>query len=529
MEILNNYFFTEEEFYNIYNNNNFRIRDFIVKKFNDNTTTLKPEDNIVTYKKILIYHYFNSNPEKYKESPNLPKLHKNTFKNIINNITKYIIKIENIYFYVVGIFSKHTKKIIKVMSVDIDNLNEYNILYYYLSDSELKQMRFATMILDKRQLIFMKYLDYATETLINFELQKQILDIVMETDFLTHNIINEEDIPYYDNPNVLKLLNIEKNQDDYIENRAYIHKLLYAFSILKCGNIFKSNYVDLIESFKDVLLDLYKINTNEKFVNYFNSKTEMYKIKNQNINGFLDPTCREKILKIIDLCNSMKLASKECNKNLIIILHYLMIGYFLNIIIDRIESNEIVYEYIYDIEEFIFNVKIKRLRIIIQEIPMHLYYYEYTVNNLDNPLENTINFENIKNDSQINDLEFINDFITKKFKNTTDYNLKMSTYRSVLKIIKCDSERITPSGLDINFTLCGSLQCKPIEYKDQLKEVFDNNTMNDDSLNNISPAYYFIGHYVNLSFENFEKFQIFIGTNGNIGGKNKKYVLKKKV
>ena len=54
--------------------------------------------------------------------------------------------------------------------------------------------------------------------------------------------------------------------------------------------------------------------------------------------------------------------------------------------------------------------------------------------------------------------------------------------------------------------------------------------LNCGEINKINKKYYFIGNYVNLSFENFTKYQDFLKSKVSpevSGGKNEKYNLKK--
>jgi len=230
-----------------------------------------------------IVSQLNSN-NKYEWLFNL-----DTFKSYItsctltNDIIKFIFKkihddiiitFGSIKFFVLSKFKddQFHRECINIVSHD-SNLKNLNQISYYCSNSEMGLMRFMSKYTISSELVILaKYLDYATETLIDFALQQKINEKIVY--LITNRILCTEqkfDILEWSNPINLNLLNIERTIDNiFIEKRGCFSPLLFCFSTTNCGNVFTVNYLNKIRDIRSVMQNLIEIikspNANNKVI-----------------------------------------------------------------------------------------------------------------------------------------------------------------------------------------------------------------------------------------------------------------------
>lgn len=412
--------------------------------------------------------------------------------------------------------------------------NKINNITYYCSNSELGLMRFKANITNSDgSQILAKYLDYATETLINFKLQKEINNKIIKFGSLIKNTESFNSLEW-DNSINLNLLRIEKLGDVMVENRCYFSPLLYCFSTINCGEVFSGNYYSNILNFNDIMIDLIKkikINTNINLKENYNKELNiMVGEQNYRIGNFIPfnsiAQSKEKILKLIEIVNDTKINiidikttnGAQYKTTEYLTLHYNMLGKMLDVIIDKIIDDEKnIFEYTYELDgivenKYIFNVSVNKLIVLIDEIEYNIYYNDYCVKE-----------------------------IFDKF--TSDFDNEIKNYISIVKISLTSDDDIISSGVDNSFIIAGSLQCKPIEYIIQLtailnistkpklsdpnyyekKIIYDKNLILQIKKDNnyLNMEYYFIGRFVNLIFENFTKFIEYEESNDTKHLKNK--------
>jgi len=135
-----------------------------------------------------------------------------------------------------------------------------------------------------------------------------------------------------------------------------------------------------------------------------------------------------------------------------------------------------------------------KLLILIESKTYIIFYNKYTIKT-----------KFIKNDIYVELEEFKNKF-----------------FYYIIKILPNDYYTISEYGIDNFYLRCGILQCKPIEYYEQLFILDDLKI--EECKNNpycINYDYYFIGYIINELFVNFEKFNNFIDNEDLIKYKNK--------
>lgn len=445
-------------------------------------------------------------------------------KKIENEI---IIKIDNCKFILINKIYYNTRFYYYLKSIN-ESDNKINSLIFYSSNSELGFLRWASKN-KKGQLE--KFSDYATETMIDFRLQKEIYQ--KQKNITTKNETNESklNIPDSFSDTNLKLLQIFKedilesdsNSDSYtstnkyIQSRRYFNYLFYCFSSLTCGELFKknsNNYWTQVNNFRDNIMDIYreikKIKTLPtqipvQFTEFKIDNKELFTNKIIQINN-LDQL-KTKVRSMADLAIELQINHDYKSITLhSLTAHYTMIGKFLDLIIDSIIGEELnIYTFDSVIEsdiyyyKYIFANTVNKLIVMIDSVIWNIYWIKYLVTVLDTQTNEVTPFE-------------------------SDY----TEFYNIVKIIPVISHelsnKIYESGLDNGFILAGSLQCKPIEYIGQLTGVLSKldldskNKPTEESIeilaesdsNVLNTQYYFIGNYVNLIFTNFNKYNDYI-------------------
>jgi hypothetical protein len=511
----------------------FKIIIKIISKLNYHDT------NDINYLYFFLFYYTNILCELKKEL-NIP------FKKKLNDY----IEIKNINEFKIVIFESCIKKIIENFLIEIDDyqfviVNKYivlinskvyytlksikkdkrnkkiNTINYYTSNSELGMLRLLSKNTENK---FEKFIDYATETLIDFRLQKEI--------FKRSNLIEIDDINNlkilnsFDKTN-LEFLKIEKDDNKYIDNRAYIYSLFYFFNEIKCGELFKKNVNPLNTIIYFQIANL-KETIQKELIN-FKSEKEIEKkeidldknklvIKNiiTQINKKL---YEEKLNTLINIINEIIGEIKDPDNSFLdsITIFYKMIGFYLNVIIDEIIGETFLFEYSSKLNsilrkiDYIFNIRMYKLTVLIDKNEWYIYYMKYNIQIFD---EESVSY---------------------------NFDNSCTDYKSIVKIIPKELESINESGLDKGFILAGFIQCKPIDYIEQVKNLipdYDDKKKIGELLfkdkNILNSEYYFIGEYVNEIFKNFEKYNQFqlIESAENLKKKylkyKKKYLLIKK-
>jgi len=510
---INNFIVKIEEIYkNFINNNIYNIIDLIhdIKKYfyidlselNIETSIFNPNSiNDEYYLLFKIGYYLNNFANKNTNSNN--SYDNELIYKLCNYILtliykKIVITINNICFIVLSTYYENNKQNINIIS--FSNKNIINKLTYYRSESELGLMRFKSLSDNNNQ--YAKYLDYAVETLINFELQKKIIDKFSEYKFLINNnkkIFNDY---YWLDTDVLNLLNITNNNEILEENRAYFSLLFYCFYLLKCGNVFNNydnNIKNIISSNSYINIILKKLNNNlytkDNFIEFFNLTDGMkyYEIKNFIEINSLENN-KKKIIQILNYFNNINCKIKDNNNICKLTLIYVTLGQILDVIIDDIIEEETdILNYstiIVDNDnkiEYIFNIKINKMVVKIDNIEYNLYYNEYTI-------------------------DYIKNKQLYKFDNNVEF------YRSLIKIVLTEKDNITDAGLTESFIIAGFIQCKPVEYNVQLKNV------DVGIINYLNSTYSFIGLFINEMFKNFDKFNKFKNKKEDTSNLKNKYL-----
>lgn len=447
------------------------------------------------------------------------------FKSIIDKLyDNIVIKFNNICFVVLSKFDDNINQYINLLSCDCEKDNVIvNELSYYCSNSELGLMRYMTFYTRQDgSTMFHKYLDYATETLIDLKLQNKInTQIVNFNSCIKKNKIFEE--TNWNDPNNLNLLKIQINPllpNEYIENRGYLCPLLYCFSTTQCGTIFEGNYkrnIFYIDEIMREFLTNIKKNISVNFSDYskINQVNRNYVLTNVIPFNNLEQS-KIKIAKLFEYTSIAKLDVNDITTHFndnykttdYLLIHYTMLGKMLDVIVDEIVGEEKnIYEYFYDLSGFNdmiyrFNINVNILILSIDNVYYNMYYSEYTVKKIKDGL-------------------------------MANFDSSIANYKTILKIVPREQDIIIESGVDNCFTIAGSLQCKPIEYIKQLTAVLNNlpknptiediMKLNEIDKNYLNQKYYFIGEYINIMFlpENFTKFYNYMQEQCSSSLKNK--------
>jgi hypothetical protein len=424
---------------------------------------------------------------------------------------KIIIKIDDCKFILISTIYDDIRLHYKLKSSK-ECEKKINTLIYYASNSELGFLRWASMIEDpiNHSIIYAKFLDYATETMVDFRLQKELYKRKFDVIQKKEKII----LPNAFDDNNLKLLKIVKKDSEYIELRGYFNYIFYCFSTFNCGELFKkknNNYNNELSKFKDTILDVIKyVNKNIKneikslpiinktdYTEFLINDNKMVLgniIQIENLNDF-----SKKLMDMIELANEG--LNEETYKTISfdsIVCHYTIMGKFLNLIIDEIIDEELnIYEFTYTIDSNIENYKyifantVNKLTVKIDKVCWDIYWIDYKISIINNDTNEFSQFDH-------------------------DYD----NYMNIVKIIPHSCNKINESGLDNGFIMAGTLQCKSVEYIKQLTGVlsglvFDSeNKITTESIldlaqtdkNILNTEYYFIGQYVNLIFDNVSKY-----------------------
>lgn len=469
----------------------------------------------------------------YAKIPSLSKLANKIIKFIFEKIyDRIVISFTSVKFIVFGKYMDENfhRECIQILSYNSvsDNLNQIS---FYCSNSEMGLMRFMSKYRksDGSEMLA-KYLDYATETLIDFRLQQQINNKIV--DLGTNGILcnlNKFNILEWTDPINLNLLKIERTgTNSFIEKRGYLSPLLYCFSTTKCGDVFVDNYHNKIQFVKEIMAELVNIinksDPNNK--HSYNHLTNIHYAEDiytlDNIILFINvEESINKILKLFNFANeALSIVNNIVDSNKpnyktteYLTIHYTMLGKMLNEIIDEIigiDSN--IFQYEYDLDgvdekKYKFIVSVNRLKVTIDSTVYNIYYSKYNVK-----------------------------FCTGL--TNGDFNPDFPVYKSILKIVKTIKDNVIESGVANCFIIAGSLQCKPIEYIEQLTAVLDlppKPSKSDskykekkrkyiryleskqlEDKNYLNSTYYFIGEYVNVIFEYFDKFNDYERANGLI-------------
>jgi hypothetical protein len=512
--------------------------DMLVKNIQENL--------FIDFPHMIIEEYFNTS-NKYSWLFNIPKQqYSETLSGKIIKLILFtlyddiVITFENIQFVVLSIYYNDTIKrnCINLLSSNSDKKNfPINYLSYYYSNSEMGLMRFmANYTRSDRSVMLAKYLDYATETLIDFKLQEQINTKIVNFDTCIKNYKMFDPLEWNDNIN-LNLLNIIRTEkNEYVEKRGFMCPFLYCFSTTLCGQIFSENYYRNIIEVNEIMNNFLRIirsNPNNKLTyDSFLKNTHNHNYILDNFILFNDlKKSKEKIKKLIDHTNYAKsqvidiisLSEDQVNYKTTdyLSIHYQMLGKMLNTIIDNIIGEQKnIYENSYELNGFLgvkfrFNININIMIIQIDCVNYHMYWSEYTI-------------------KKIIGLSI------------GDFDPSILNYKSILKIVPAEHDIIIESGVDNCFTIAGSLQCKPIEYIDQLSAVLDNLPIKPDrsdsnyltektkyldkfkkraeeDKNFLNTEYYFIGKHVNEMFspECFSKFYCYTKNDNFLSLKNK--------
>jgi hypothetical protein len=323
------------------------------------------------------------------------------------------------------------------------------------------------------------------------------------------------------NLDFLKIIK-DKDNNKYIHKRAYIYPLLYFLDNIKCGQLLNQDKKEIqsnilllrneITSFYNKFIDNIEINLDKEI----KLDDNLILINNNiiienNKKDLLIQKLNELLAIIIEF---QIFLNDSTNYSDIISEFYNTIGLYLNVIVDKIIKDEInLFEFSTKLtsdiseNEYIFKSLMNRLTVLIDNNEWYIYYINYNIN--------------ISN-SNLNLFEFDN---------------SCSNYKFIVKIIPKEFESINKSGLDNGFILAGLIQCKPIDYIIQVKNIIPNYDEKKNNIielsvrdiNIINSQYYFIGKYVNNIFEKFEKYNDFQNKKSiEIDNLNNKYLKYKK-
>ena len=461
-----------------------------------------------------------------------------------------VIFIDDVKFILIAKFVKDERCFYLVKSQSKES-SQINTFLYYASNSEMGLLRWASFeVTEEGKKIYAKYLDYATETLIDFRLQHKIKERDILYKYVTdshHDIIRQYLRVSTDgeNKNLLKIHSEDIHGED-IHDRGYF--LYYFYFLLlprksefNCGKFFNQDYKWIMDTMNDNLItDLRQIKsimhqtiTDEEKNILLNEFFKEKKSSNvTNYESFQNPQLViEKLNKILG--NIRKILSKGpaalIQNDIIMCTIYDFLGKYLDLIIDEIISEETgicifnssIESDLYDDDRsYVFNNTINKLTVIIIGEEWNIYYINYKI-----------------------------EILTRTRSGVNLINFDENNYKYIIKIVPKKYEQILESGLDGGFTQAGLLQCKVVEYMDQLKSVLppdlqeilkkkDIKERNEKKIaggekitdaeeirtfdlvselteyartdkNILTSKYYFIGDYVNQMFNSFTKYTEF--------------------
>lgn len=496
------------------------IKNIIECFDNDKNNAFLEQQNIFLIKYENLTNRYIGEEEKlfyfllHLQSIEPTHIHEINYIALFETIKNYlVVEIDGINFILIKKFIEIFKKykLYEILSWEPKNPLKINKFWTYTSNSELKALRLAAPSDNGKT--WEKFQDYATQTLINFNLQKYIFqtenyyETFIEVKSALKYICNffilpekyekdkyEEDEEEYEDIKLSTTQLFDKNDimeindkisSIIIDNRYYLD-FLCKFDILGCGELFKKlNLESFIKKFNKSL------SINNIYSKYRSSKQGKISIS---------PDKLEDLKKLTNtLISEMEIYLNS--PEIFIDIFYRFIGSCLNILIDTIESNEKIYDYIYEFPtdehsnyNFYFYNNIYKMEIILDGIEYTMFYNKY---NVETKCIKTCDFVNLPT--------------------YYDYSSKKPIdFYSIMKIIPSEYTKINKYGLDQAYTLLGILQCKQVEYfgqltyltNDDIVEFYHNNT---DLL--ITLNYCFIGNYVNNMFETFTKFKDFIELN----------------